>query len=332
MIVISASGNKRMLIKRRKFVTRAHSSGFSLIELMMALALGLVITWSVLEVSLTSLRSSQTLNNSSEINETGRYLTQFLQKEISMAGFLGRLTDIPSKSTSPSRWMCRPVMKWDDLTFSIDGLNDMSGTDSLCDTSFQPLAGSDVLMIRRTSSKEIVYSNPLNPNSYYLQAKTGTENSVTDIDTVVRIALGSWDNFPLLEMDATTRMPIYRYLHSFYFIDQNNTFRTMSREDGAWISEPIANSVVDFQVEYGIDTNDDNVADKIGFPANRDEWQALISVKISLLVSGAMPQIVASDTSFFYAGNTSSFTNDRFKRRLFVSVTEPTNLTMRLGD
>ena len=155
MIVISASGNKRMLIRRRKFVTRAHSSGFSLIELMMALALGLVITWSVLEVSLSSLRSSQTLNNSSEINETGRYLTQFLQKEISMAGFLGRLTDIPSKSTSPSRWMCRPVMKWDDLTFSIDGLNDMSGTDSLCGTSFQPLAGSDVLMIRRTSSKEI---------------------------------------------------------------------------------------------------------------------------------------------------------------------------------
>ena len=332
MIVISASGNKRMLIKRRKFVTRAHSAGFSLIELMMALALGLVMTWSVLEVSLSSLRSSQTLNNSSEINETGRYLTQFLQKEISMAGFLGRLTDIPSKSTSPSRWMCRPVMQWDDLKFSIDGLNDMSGIDSLCDTSFQPLAGSDVLMIRRTSSKEIVYPKPLNSVSYYLQAKTGTENSVTDADTVVRIALGSWDNFPLLEMNATTRMPIYRYLHSFYFIDQNNTFRTMSREDGAWISEPIANSVVDFQVEYGIDTNDDNVADKIGFPANRDEWQTLISVKISLLVSGTMPQIVASDTSFFYAGNTSSFTNDRFKRRLFVSVTEPTNLTMRLGD
>jgi len=324
---------KKVLLKRGNHGSGINSSGFSLIELMLALTFGVLITWSVLEIFISSLKSSQVLNNSSEINETGRYLTLFLQKEISMAGFLGRLTDIPPKSngTLPGLWMCRPLLILDDLTFSIDGLNNMSGSATLCGTAYKPLSGSDVLMIRRTSSKEITYSSSLNPANFYLQAKTGIEEGITDTNQVVKIGTGDWSNFTLKEMDNTTRVPIYPYRHSFYFVDENKTFRVLSRKNGAWSSEPIADGVVDFQTEYGIDTNGDNIADKIGFPTDRDEWQAVVSVKISILVGGAAPQSLQSNTSFSYAGKTPSF-NDKLKRRLFVSVTEPINLTMRLGD
>lgn len=329
----SVNKYKKALLEGGNHGRGRNSTGFSLIELMLALTLGALITWSVLEISLSSLKSSQILNDSSEINETGRYLTQFLEKEISMAGFLGRLIDIPPKSdgTLPGRWMCRPLLIFDDLTFLIDGLNNMSGSVTLCGTAHKPRAGSDVLMIRRTSSKEIAYNSTLSPANYYLQAKTGLEEGITAANQVVKVGTGVWDNFTLKEMDNTTRVPIYAYRHSFYFVDENKTLRVMYRKNNAWRSEPITDAVEDFQAEYGIDTNGDNVADKIGFPADRDEWQAVVSVKLSILVGGAVPQTIQSNTSFSYAGKTLSF-NDRLKRRLFVSITEPINLTMRTGD
>jgi len=50
-------------------------SGFSIVELLIAVALGIVLSWAILDVTLNSSRTARELELTSEMVENGRYLT-----------------------------------------------------------------------------------------------------------------------------------------------------------------------------------------------------------------------------------------------------------------
>ena len=64
-----------------------------MVELLIAVALGIVLSWAILDVTLNSSRTARELELTSEMVENGRYLTNLLSGELQLAGFYGRLED-----------------------------------------------------------------------------------------------------------------------------------------------------------------------------------------------------------------------------------------------
>lgn len=66
---------------------RLHQSGFSLIELMIALGIGLLIMASVLTIYAAASRTSRTSEMESQMNEDGLIALNIIQQQIRMAGY-----------------------------------------------------------------------------------------------------------------------------------------------------------------------------------------------------------------------------------------------------
>src|SRR5690606_41393549 len=69
--------------------TRRSSDLLSLIELMIAITLGLVLMAGVMQVFLSSRITFSTHQAMSRVQETGRLAMEFLSRDIRMAGFMG---------------------------------------------------------------------------------------------------------------------------------------------------------------------------------------------------------------------------------------------------
>ncbi|MHB9119599.1 MAG: PilW family protein [Burkholderiales bacterium] len=71
---------------KRTSYSRAQG-GFTLIELMIAVTIGLFVMLGVLEIFLNTSKINRNQDNLSHLQETGRFATEFLSRDIRMAGY-----------------------------------------------------------------------------------------------------------------------------------------------------------------------------------------------------------------------------------------------------
>ena len=288
--------------------TLKKQSGFTLIELMISLALGVAISWVVLDISLNAMRNSRDIIATGDVIAKGVYLGDLLKREIKHAGFYGRITSanvVLGPDSPPPDW-CTVTPTKRHLTTPVFGLNNKT---SLC-TDTGLLVDSDVLMIRRASTA--VAPSLLVAAQHYIQS---------NFDDVI-LETGAAANFTLTEMDGITSAPIHEFYQDVYYVDSDNNFKRRRLVNGEIEDEPLIEGVDDFQVQYGIDTDADNIADTfITTPVSNDYsgWQNVKTVTVSLLISGeAVSQPDAK--TYQYADKTNETFNDKRKRRLFSFV------------
>tara|TARA_B110000459_G_scaffold28213_1_gene28075 strand:+ start:29 stop:946 length:918 start_codon:yes stop_codon:yes gene_type:complete len=288
--------------------TLKKQSGFTLIELMISLALGVAISWVVLDVSLNAMRNSRDIIATGDVIEKGVYLGDLLKREIKHAGFYGRITstNIVLSPDSPQTDWCTVTPTKRHLTTPVFGINNIT---SLC-TDTGLLVDSDVLMIRRASTA--VAPSLLVAAQHYIQS---------NFDDVI-LATGVAANFTLTGMDGTTLAPIHEFYQDVYYVDSDKNFKRRRLVNGEIEDEPLIEGVDDFQVQYGIDTDADNIADTFTTtPLSNDYsgWQNVKTVTVSLLISGETVSQPDAKT-YQYADKTNGPFNDKRKRRLFSFV------------
>ena len=298
-----------MITKASIFINTKELSqaGFSLIELMISLALGAAVSWVILDVSLTSIHNSRDIESTGEVVEKGRYASDLLRREIKHAGFYGRRVSANMTGT-PAKGLCTNLPSANNLLLPIVGLNDSPNSSQLCSGN-NLLGDSDVLLIRRASTISVAPTS-LTSSQHYIQSNF--EDSV--------IGLGVAANFTLKEMDGTTLAPIRQLYQDVYYVDDDNNFKRRRLINGSNTVEPLIEGVDDFQLEYGIDTNDDNIADVFDtFPATWSDLENVKSVSVFLLVSSDGAN--STDTKIYNYGDKSGVSfGDKRKRRLFSSV------------
>src|SRR4030065_2150496 len=76
-------------MQTRNSAPRLSERGFSLIELMIAMTIGLVILAAVVQIFIRSHATSQLDEGRSRIQESARFTMDFLSKDIRMAGYMG---------------------------------------------------------------------------------------------------------------------------------------------------------------------------------------------------------------------------------------------------
>ena len=286
-------------------------SGFTLIELMVSMTLGLSIAFFAIDIALNGQRHKASILANSEMMETGRYLTDLLRSEVSHAGFFGNVSVIETSSL-PSERMCPPTPHIDDLLFPILG-----GPEVPCTGISDALADSDILMIRRA---ETVTAPSASANEYYIQANYAG-------------AILNTAGFNLLDSFGVLA-DLYPYRQDIYYVDINKTFNRYSFSGGTYTKEFLASGVDDFVVLYGLDYGEthtmnayndlrhtrDGVVNDWKSAANVSDWTEVIAVKFFLLVRSTGTTGRQDQKKYTYPGYTSREFYDSYQRHLFTSV------------
>jgi type IV pilus assembly protein PilW len=324
--------------------------GVSLIELMIAIALGVVVMLAVTTVFVNTSATRAEIERSSRQIENGRYVMEVLSNELQLAGFLGELgvsaTLLPTPSQTAfdaANSICTGIAPGDPvqtmLPIHVQGVNNVAtGTKPSCITGLTSadndiLEGTDILAVRRASTCVDADAGCLAAAGFYIQSAL-CKNDI--VPFVVANAIGS--NFTLKKNDCVNPAPIRQIYTHIYYIAKNNkagdgvpTLKRLVLSNGVVAVDPIAEGVDNLQVLYGVDTNNDGAPDSYtAAPALVTDWRNVTTVKLGVLTRN-LEKTVGHQQSKFYdlAGTVVGPFIDDVKRHAYSETVRLSNVAGR---
>jgi len=328
-------------------------SGLSLVELMVAVTIGLVLLTGVLQIYLGSKQTYRMQDALSRLQENGRIAIEMLQRDIRPAGYMGcRKLD---SAVNPVAVAPIPAV--------ISGSTAIVGNEGLATTWAPSLpatittaaAKSDVLSVQRgdgctASLKEnmVAAANPVKVYSANTcNFQTGEVllvsdcsnmdifrvNSINNPDASTRTmthAVGTASNTQAeLRNIYKTDAELMRFKNFSYFIapDSNNDPALWRLDQTKALSavapenpQQVVSGIADMQIEYGEDTNADNTPDYYVKADSITDWSKVISVRISLLARTQEDNLVTAPQQYFIDGATATATDKRIYRVYTTSI------------
>lgn len=276
-----------MMSRRAQQGTRRAQQGLSLLELMIAITIGLGLLAGLTTVFVNSSRSQMELARASQQVENGRFAIQTLQDDIWHAGFYGRhiayTTTAPAGlpdpcSTNNDTSVPSPTPLQNALVFAIQGYSDPASVPAAltCLSSTDFTAGNDILIVRRAGSNPVALAS-LSANTFYMQSVAEAYDATTLQLMKPIIARGSPSTtFAQASPTSGELGEIRPYRVHIYFVapcsapagggasctgasdDNGRPIPTLKRVEltsaGTFQIVPLVEGIERFQVEYGIDT------------------------------------------------------------------------------
>lgn len=327
--------------------------GFSLVELMVAITLGLFILAGMTTVFVNNSRTRGEIERSNRQIENGRYAMQVLGDDLRLSGYLAEFdlgaaltTGLALPATKPNPCITTVAAINGSLPLHIQGY-DVGDTPPACLTDVK--AGTDIVVIRRASSCK---SGDLNcadvAGAPYFQASLC--NGPNELGSPSPLNFYNLDTntagLTRTLRNCATLAPIRRYIERIYYVANNDVagdgIPTLKRAElgagGAFTVVPIAQGIENMQLEYGIDPNGVNQGVPSVFTASPDllgacapaqcvmNWRDTVSVKVYLLARNTEPTFGGySDTKTYVlglnaAGNPNTVTpaaGDQYKRHVY---------------
>jgi prepilin-type N-terminal cleavage/methylation domain-containing protein len=313
---------------------RNKQAGMTLVELMVALGIGVTISFGTVSLFLHSKTSYLQDEETARLQENGRWALRYVARELSMGGFNGGLveggavtTALTVASDCGTDWVV-------DTGVSIEHLNNV--TDSSATTAYDCMAtgdvlpGTDIVAVRRTKDTPHVFdgsvSAALVDNTVYLR--------VEEYGAAATLVKGS--SITTADTTAGSKVDVWQYQPQFLFI------RDYSEVDGDNIpslcrklmttaastlamdsTECLVEGIENLQVEFGMDdsTPMDYVPDYYTAAPTAAELQTAVAARIYLLtrsineVSG-----YTNDKTYALGASTVAAANDGHYRRVLQTT------------
>lgn len=320
-----------------------NARGFSLLELMIAMALGLLVTAALLAVYVRASQSNMEMERANRQMENGRYAVQLLKEELWHAGFWGELM----LSTNPTlgglvdhctKWSLWTAQNKADVFYlPIQGY-DNSGPS--CSTNRQ--SGTDALVVRHASTCVAGASGceEYDHEKLYLQvSRCATQ---TPIHVLGMEHSGTVFDKQRMDCSVTNLADKRKYISHLYYIRSyankiGDGIPTLVRsefdkDDDDDIAHQSAQALVEgienLQIEYARDTNGDGEPDTayVTTLTTAAEWSQVVAIKISVLARNVEPTAGYSDDKTYKLGSTViSAPGDGYKRHVFSTVVKLNN-------
>jgi type IV pilus assembly protein PilW len=330
--------------------------GFSLIELMVGITLGLVVITAISLLFVNSSRTRTETEKTGQQIENGRYTAQLLMDEFQLAGYYGELNpaNVATPTTKPDPCVFDAASLKAALAMPLQGYdNPTSFPTCLSDvrTGSGTTPSPDIVVIRRASTC-IAGSTGCDPvdttkSTYFQTTLCPTSSGQYVIDT-------NSSSFTLTKKDCTSISGQRAYYTRIYFVANNNnpgdgipTLKVAELGSGGFTTSSLVAGIEQFQVEYGIDTNADGAPDV--YTANPDaynactgvacqnNWRAVTTVKLHLLVRNTQSTTGFPENRTYVLGrlangsdNTFGPYNDSIKRHVYTTVVRLNNVAGRL--
>lgn len=299
----------------------ARAGGYSLVELMVALTIGLIILAAVTSLFAVSKSSYNTLQGLDALQENGRYAVRALTDDVRLAGYAGLVYDPTSITTKvySTTVTNQCATNWVDMGQPIFGINANSVTHnanpygSTCIAAAKYKAGTDILIIRH-----------LNPQTT-TAAAANTIYMLTQLDraeyfTGTAVPAGTTPS-------SVHEMNIHVYYIRPYATVVGDGIPTLVRSTlipgPTMVEQPLVEGVENMQVSYGIDTTSpgDYVVDRYVTANNVTNWAQVVSVRIEFLVRTPSTEGTFTNTNSYTLGDiTVPAANDRYRRGLFSTT------------
>ncbi len=344
------------MINKRQFYSQ---KGFSLIELMIALVIGLILIAGVLQVFVGSTVTYSMQSGLSKIQENGRFAMSFLARDLRQAGFSGCSGE--STIANTLRDASGALPSYLDFTASVGGVDNVAGlvlgtntvapgsdvvevryADSAggCDLSIgdhnansaqfkcqknHNFVKGDILVVTDCKTTAIFQQTNVNNNGTVATVNHNTGNS-TDIGNCTKF-LGSPVNCPTgtkyeFNSGSVLRMVFYRYFVATNSLGEPALFR-QSVSNNAGVTGTTADELVegieDMQILYGEDTSGDGNADYYVPFDEVTDDDDIISIRVSLLVRSIEDSIVQGGQTLAFNGANPTF-NDGHLRKVFTTT------------
>lgn len=327
------------------------SKGYGLVELMVALAIGLFISGAVVSLFVTSKSSYRAQEGVDAVLENGRYAIRALADDVRLAGYVGVTYD-PIK-VSPQIYTATAVTgacaaNWVNIGQPIFGLNAsaMDGMGSNAGATFTDCipaadykAGTDILVLRHAEGQAVT---ALAANTIYLL--TELDRGSFFLRTTAPVTAPAAETNP----SAIHEMNIHVYYirrcsvtnpgdSKCYPVNdpRNDGIPTLVRETliagPAMVAQPLVEGIESMQISYGVDTTSpgDKVVDRY-YPASSlstdtavsPNWTQVVAVRIELLVRTPLGDGgFANDTNSYTLGDVAiPAANDRFRRGVYSTT------------
>jgi type IV pilus assembly protein PilW len=338
------------------FRQRYGQAGFSLVELMVAITIGLIVLMALSGLFLSSNRASVEMRKSTQQQESGRYASQLLSDDLMMAGYLAEFDSSPlTTPAEPLPDSCEKDIA-DLLTalpLHVQGVNDAAVIPS-CLTDEDVKAGTDIIVVRRASTcvagvgecAAFVGGVP------HFQASlcTPTDGSGAELAHAINndadyaahhfTLSGTATDFIKRKTScgATDLAAIQRYLVHIYFIANNNeasdgipTLKLAKLGAGGFTVRAMVDGIENMQIAYGIDNNNDGIPDTYdSAPATNIDWRNVMSARIHLLARNTVATPGFTDSRSYTLGDkVVAAPGDGYKRHVYSTTVQFVNPSWR---
>lgn len=316
---------------------RSKQDGLTLVELMVAIALGIIVLLAVTTIFANNSSTRHEIERSSRQLENGRYALQLLASDIRLAGYLGEFYSTAAPAALPAN-PCSTALADIQAAFQLHVQGYDNGNNSLsCLPDYK--AGTDVIVVRRgatcssanpteTGCGAMVAGAPYlqvsgcRSQGGALQLPPGCPSDpagyVLDTDTA---------NFTLHRVGSSSLASVRRFLTHIYYVANNNVagdgIPTLKRWElsGANNPVPLVEGIESIQFEYGIDSDGNGTPNSYGLPATVADWYNVVTVGINVLSRNETPSAGYKDTKTYMLGTTSvTAFNDAYRRHVFSTT------------
>jgi type IV pilus assembly protein PilW len=308
--------------------------GLSLVELLVALGLGIVLSLGVVNLFLQSKISFYQDEQTSQLQENGRWALRYIVRELSMSGFLGGILDGETVTTTlVVAGDCAAGWAVDTGTVleHLDNVTDTAATAAYgCLGIGEVMPGTDILALRRTKdsphvSDGNVVSAPASDALYLRVQDFGASSTMiqgSDISVADKTA-GS-------QVDAWQYQPQLLFIRN-YSLTVGDGIPTLCRKtlttDASALAlnstECLVEGIENLQVEFGLDTNNpfDFVPDYYETTPTASELEIAVTARIFLL-SRSIDQVAGytNDKSYQLGTNAVAAADDGYYRRVLQTT------------
>ena len=333
---------------------KRRAQGFSLVELMIAITLGLLLLAGVAQVFVNSKQGYRVQESVGRLQENARYASGYLSRYIRMADLwsgvkpaaitiIGGTTYAGPASGCSNGWIVDPgsgVVGYSGdsagSALSYPGILPTGCIGSSTTGSYIP--GSDVVVIRYvdpntyTAIDSSTCTAAALPNSsqatngrFYLRTQVGKRADLFDITTsACTTAIGD------ITGDVTGGVLNYQYQTvAFYLLNADNgqgltpTLYMLTLQSDKLTAQPLVDGIEMLKFEYGLDTNGDGRVDRYAVASLPGiVWSQVITVRVSFIARGDALDNYKDTQSYTMTGSgyvfTPSGTAQSYQRRLIV--------------
>nr|WP_298144338.1 PilW family protein [uncultured Pseudomonas sp.] len=311
-------------------IQHRRNRGFSLVELMVSMTLGLIILLAISELFVNNSRTRSEIERTSRQIENGRYAIQLLTDELSNAGFFGETGAQDFPAALPPACASSETDITDAMGVPVFGQNNLASASAPnCLSNYKD--GNDYVALRRASSCEAGSANcdDFSDGAYHVQV------SACQTDSPGEVTLGTDE----ADMTATTRTcvdgaPVYRLLSRIYYINSTDTLMRAELGDPDDTSPYTITSLVDgiehLHFEYGIDSSGDGVPDSYASAPSTANWKDVVAVRVWLLARNLDETLNYTDDRTYRLGDIEVVNpGDGFKRQVYSTTVRVNNVAGR---
>jgi type IV pilus assembly protein PilW len=304
-------------------------SGVTLVELMVAMVLGLILLAGVLTVFVGAKHGFNRNQNVGRMQEDARFAIEELTRDLSMAGFYAELVDpasVTADATLDVGTDCGPageknwifqLVRPDGQPDSVNVVDNATGAEAAAAfgcidaASFQD--STDVVAVKRVLGAP---APALTAGRTYVRTNDTVGLLYVDpTPTVIAAATGDWEYAPR----------IY-YIRTYANVpgDGVPTLCRKTLEAGApptMVDSCIAQGIEDLQIDWGLDSDGDGATNYYVSTPTATEMTQVVAVRVSLLArSAAGDTTYVNDKTYTISDAPPRTPKDNFYRRIYTAT------------